>query len=84
MDRDPLPSSQKTLSWNHTFIVLLDGGGNNPERVRSVLTKYATASNGHVSNLTPAAVAVIQIGDDLNATEFLNDLDLKPLDIVDS
>ena len=69
-----------------TVIVVLDGGADNPSRVKSVLQKYADPANGYVTNHEQLAVSFLQIGDDNGATEFLKDLDdnLKPLDIVDT
>ncbi|ACH46899.1 putative von Willebrand factor [Feldmannia species virus] len=68
-----------------TFIVLLDGGADNPDEVVQVLQKYADPANGYISNHTQAAVSFVQIADDISATMFLRSLDeLKPLDIVDT
>lgn len=69
-----------------TFIILLDGGADNEEAVRTVLRRFADPASGYIDNHTQIAVSFVQIGDDHSATRFLQDLDdnLKPLDIVDT
>jgi hypothetical protein len=68
-----------------TFIVILDGATDDDQAVREVLQHFADPRNGHIDNHTQIAVSFLQVGDDENATRFLQDLDenLKPLDIVD-
>lgn len=58
-----------------TFIVLLDGGADDPDKVKAILKKYADPKNGFVANHTQAAVSFVQIADDPGATNFLQDLD---------
>lgn len=68
-----------------TFIVLLDGGADSPDRVLKVLRKFADPKNGYIQHHTQAAVSFVQIADDESATKFLEILDdLSPLDIVDT
>lgn len=69
-----------------TFIVLLDGGADDPTAVQKVIQKYADPNNGFVENHTQLAISFIQIADDPGATAFLEELDnnCKPLDIVDT
>lgn len=70
-----------------TFIVLLDGGADDSERVKQILKKYANPKNGYVANHTQAAVSFVQIYDDPGATKFLQELDdMEPpeTDICDS
>ena len=69
-----------------TIIVLLDGGADDPDEVKTVIAKYADPANGFVDNHEQLAISFIQIGDDVGATTFLKDLDdnMKPLDIVDT
>lgn len=67
-----------------TFIVLLDGGADNPQEVIDTVKYYANPSNGFIYNDTQIAISFIQIGDDESATSFLKKLDdeIKP-DICD-
>lgn len=67
-----------------TFIVLLDGGADDPEEVYNVLKYYADPNNGYVTNHTQIAVSFVQIGDDKAASDFLKRLDddIEP-DIAD-
>lgn len=58
-----------------TFIVLLDGGADDADAVKRIMTKYADPKNGFVSNHTQAAVSFVQIADDPGATKFLQGLD---------
>lgn len=70
-----------------TFIVLLDGGADDPAKVKEILRKFADPKNGFVANHTQAAVSFVQIADDAGATKFLQDLDdMEPpeTDICDS
>lgn len=68
-----------------TFIVILDGGADDPEAVKRVIRKYADPANGYVKNHCDIAISFVQLGEDPSATAFLKDLDdnMKPLDIVD-
>lgn len=58
-----------------TFIVLLDGGADDPERVKGIVKKYADPANGYIANHTQAAISFVQIADDPGATKFLQSLD---------
>lgn len=58
-----------------TFIVLLDGGADDADAVKSVMKKYADPKNGFVANHTQAAISFVQIADDPTATRFLQGLD---------
>ncbi len=68
-----------------TFIVLLDGGADDPDGVFKTLKYYADPASGYISNHTQIAVSFIQIGDDVSATKFLKKLDdeIEP-DICDA
>lgn len=60
-----------------TFVVLLDGGADNPQAVIDVIKKYADPKNGYIQNDTQAAILFVQIADDEHATKFLEFLDDK-------
>jgi Mg-chelatase subunit ChlD len=69
-----------------TVIVLLDGAADDREAVTRVLHRFADPQNGFVDNHTQLAVSFVQIGDNAEATAFLQYLDdgLGGLDIVDA
>lgn len=69
-----------------TVIVLLDGAADDREAVTRVLRRFADPQNGFIDNHTQLAISFVQIGDNADATAFLQYLDDGPggLDIADT
>lgn len=58
-----------------TFIIILDGGADDEEAVKTVLHRFADPANGYIDNHTNLGLSFIQIGDSPGATRFLKELD---------
>lgn len=68
-----------------TLIVLLDGDVDSQSEVFSVLEEYSNLDNNYIQNHTQLAISFIQIGNDRQATEFLEKLDNElKVDICDT